>query len=298
MDSLVLELQRDAMGSETKVSDLLRKALIVARKLAIPKFQEWISLELDGYKDGRNIPDYRTVHGEIRVFNPYRGWVNLIMQDMDTDVVEYLTSPPVAQSIGELENIISNRNDKSILTICFSPETENRLMRGMRYPLRPVLHISESAIHGIIETVRNTILNWTLKLEEDGILGNGMTFTQEERNRAEKSSNITIQNFQGILGDVQHSSVSQDMMMNINKGDFDSLSNHLTSIGLSETDISELRTAINKQQSPKDSKDFGPKISEWIGKMVAKAASGSWAIAVGTAANLLTQAINAYYGFH
>ena len=35
MNSLVLELQRDALHKNVKVSDLLRKALVVAKKLEI-----------------------------------------------------------------------------------------------------------------------------------------------------------------------------------------------------------------------------------------------------------------------
>ena len=40
MNSIVLELQHDAMSSGLRVSDLLRKALVVARKLGISDFKE------------------------------------------------------------------------------------------------------------------------------------------------------------------------------------------------------------------------------------------------------------------
>ncbi len=47
--SLVQELQRDAIGSTVSTTELLRKALIVARKLAVRDFSEWIDWELKGY---------------------------------------------------------------------------------------------------------------------------------------------------------------------------------------------------------------------------------------------------------
>jgi hypothetical protein len=39
---------------------------------------------------------------------------------------------------------------------------------------------STSALVGIIDGVRNTVLNWTLKLEEDGIL-EGLTFNDKKK---------------------------------------------------------------------------------------------------------------------
>lgn len=63
--SLVRELQREALDSNVPVTDLLRKALVVARKLGIKEFQEWIELELDGYKKGGGIPDYPVVKGTV-----------------------------------------------------------------------------------------------------------------------------------------------------------------------------------------------------------------------------------------
>jgi hypothetical protein len=40
--SLVLELQQEAMNPGVKVSDLLRKALVVATKLNVNEFKQWI----------------------------------------------------------------------------------------------------------------------------------------------------------------------------------------------------------------------------------------------------------------
>ena len=59
MTSLVEELQRDALDSSVSVLDLLRKALVVATKLNIDEFKEWIELELKGYSGQETVPDYR-----------------------------------------------------------------------------------------------------------------------------------------------------------------------------------------------------------------------------------------------
>lgn len=82
MNSIVLELQRDALNPSISVLILLRKAYVVARKLNIRQFQEWIELELNGYK-GHPIPEYRVVRGQLRAWNPYHGWHQIVTDDQD-----------------------------------------------------------------------------------------------------------------------------------------------------------------------------------------------------------------------
>jgi len=42
MSSLVIELQADAINSSVSILNLLRKALVVAKKLGIKDFEDWI----------------------------------------------------------------------------------------------------------------------------------------------------------------------------------------------------------------------------------------------------------------
>ena len=71
MAGLVSELQRDALDTNVKVSELLRKAYVVATKLNIPDFKNWIQKELNGYGfDKDEIPNYRLLTGEIKYYNP------------------------------------------------------------------------------------------------------------------------------------------------------------------------------------------------------------------------------------
>jgi len=44
---------------------------------------------------------------------------------------------------------------------------------------------SIAQIAAVFDAVRNRILDWTLKLEAEGILGEGMTFTQKEKEAAQ-----------------------------------------------------------------------------------------------------------------
>lgn len=284
------------MESEVHTTVLLRKALVVARKLSVPEFQEWISFELNGYGKGNDIPEYRQIRGEIKAWNPYHGYVPVIIQD--PKMAGDLSQRAIGQAIGELESFTQNpKNSTSPLQVKFSPSTEKNLMHAMRVPLQPTLHVSPSEVYGILDAVRNTILEWALSLEEEGILGEGMSFTNEEKQKAMGATVIHIQNFQGVLGDVEGSTVTQNLSIVIKENDFSTLASYLESVGLSAEDIKELEDAISEDSHPTASEDYGEKTSGWIGKMVAKAATGAWQVGVGSAGGLLAQALSSFFGF-
>src|SRR5271154_2225264 len=81
-ESLVIQLQRECLDRQTySTLDVLRKALVVAKKLDVTDFQEWIERELKGYGPGDDIPKYRVVKGELKARNPYRGWIPVVFDN-------------------------------------------------------------------------------------------------------------------------------------------------------------------------------------------------------------------------
>ena len=292
MDSPVLNLQKDAMNSMVPLNDLLRKAFVIARKLKIKEFEDWIQYELNGYEDADKIPNYRKVTGTIKAWNPYNGWIPVIIQD--ESFAKTLRTRPVKQSVSDLHALFEKQSEKGFLLIHYPPEIENGLMQDSM--CQPALHVGANSIKGILDCVRNTVLEWALKLEEEGILGEGLSFSYDEKEKAQNSQNITIQNFQGILGDVSDSTVTQSLNMNIKQGDFEGLAGFLKSKGIDEKDISALKKAVTDDPKPVSSKSFGEKVGGWIGNMISKAATGAWDISVQVAGTILTKAISMYYG--
>jgi hypothetical protein len=135
-----------------------------------------------------------------------------------------------------------------------------------------------------------------MKLEEEGILGEGLTFSHEEKQKAQGNPSINIGQFQGILGNVADSNVTQNLEMSVQSGDFEALAEFLENKKVSKEDISELKKAIESDPQPESNNKFGEKVSSWIGKMIKKAASGAWQISITTAGNILSTAIKTYYG--
>ena len=103
--SIVLELQHDALKSDSDILGLLRKAHLIARKLGLKDFQEWVNNELNGYKDTKNIPSYRNLHGELKAWNPYHGWIVVVIPDntLERTFTQHTVSDPIASLKGLLD---------------------------------------------------------------------------------------------------------------------------------------------------------------------------------------------------
>lgn len=205
MTGLVFELQRDALNSEIKVSELLRKALVVSKKLNITEMEEWINKELNGYSDKDNIPEYRIVTGDVKFYNPVHGcWLPIFFED--TKEAEKLSKRLINQSVDVLDSLA--KNNTKIMHIPFQKNIENYLIRKMDalIPFQISLLIDKNEVIGILNTVKNKILDWSLKLEQKGILGEGMSFSEKEKHLAQ-TVNYHITN---NIGNMQNSQLLQD----------------------------------------------------------------------------------------
>ncbi len=298
MPSIVLQLQTECLDNNVAVSALLRKALVVSTKLKITDFREWCQLETNGYIDLVTTPEYRKIYGEIKAHNPYHGWQPVLFEDSDTP--KLLGERKLIEPISQLEDLLhSKKTTNSLIGMPIPPEILYKIFdrHYLESGIIPKVVINPSDLVRILDIVRNTILEWTLKLEQDGILGEEMTFTPQEQEKAMLNPNIRITNFQGILGNVNQSSVMQDLSMTVKADNLDSLCSFLTDQGIEQDDLNNLRDALSIDRRPTVPGTFGEKVSAWIARMVGKAASGAWKISIGAAGSLLAKAIAQYYGF-
>jgi hypothetical protein len=179
-NSIVLELQKDAVREEESISALLRKACFIAYKLNLPEFSEWIKQELNGYQD--KVPNYRIIQGSPRGWNPYHGWIPI--QFEDHKMGEELSKRSCSQSIIELEHLVSGGKIDE-LEMRYSYEIQNQLsMESVGYHTEVKMFFGRGRIIKIIGSVRQIILEWALKMEKDGILAENMSFTDKEKKNA------------------------------------------------------------------------------------------------------------------
>jgi hypothetical protein len=184
MPSLVEELQRDALDGRIDVADLLRKAFVVASKLDLGDFKKWCESELKGYTHGP-LPIYRVLHGTLRAWNPYNGWIPVFIED--TEIANRLSTHQEPSPIGAIQDLMSN-SDGGNFTVRLSSTAQKYLLRGMNVPLESSLRLGRSEVARLLDAVRNLILDWSLRLESDGIKGDGMSFSTDEKEIARRNS--------------------------------------------------------------------------------------------------------------
>lgn len=291
MKSIVIELQEMSSDPNIPITELIRKALMVASKLNLSDFKEWIEKEINGYEEVSEIPEYRNVTGEVKAFNPYNGiWIPLLWSDAPEGVYDR----KIKQKISEIEYNYKSAN--GILVVPFPQEQIQFFIKHFEVPSPPYLIINKASLAGILESVKDIILKWSLKLEKEGIFGEGMVFSKGEQEKAINNQQIKIENFSGILGSTFMGEVSQELNITVKNNDLESLLKHLKSKGINSEDLENLKHSIKIDPKPKQKNKFGGNVSKWIGKMIEKASSGAWNVGLSVAANILTNAIYSYYG--
>lgn len=201
--SLVLDLQRELYNNNISAEEALRKAYVISKKLNIQDMSVWISNELNGYEDINKIPDYRNINGVIEAFNPYHGWYPVKFNNLD--MKKKFDNINLSFSISEMESMIKN-NETS--TIYLSTSGTSYLVEELNTKVR-----FQTSIHtfiGITNRIKNIILEWTLQLEEKNILGEGFSFTKEEKEKSKEVSSPIINIF-GNNNVVNSSDIKQDI---------------------------------------------------------------------------------------
>jgi AbiTii-like protein len=207
---IVRKLQADALDPNVPVVNLLRTAKTVATKLDLKDALVWIDRELNGYMEMSvaDLPPYRRLHGTPEAFDPYHGWKTIHFES--TEHAKIFSQAPIGIAIGALEKDLGA--PRSGLAFPYSPELRARLMKALKFQPDDV-HVSlqYGSAWNIVDQVRNLVLNWTLELEKAGVLGEDMTFTEEEKKDAGPvSSQYFIQNV-GVFGNVSgHAAVSNE----------------------------------------------------------------------------------------
>ena len=198
MEGIVIQLQKDALDDSIDIETLLRKAFLVARKLNLEDFKKWILEEQNGYKS--KVPDYRMIQGKIYGWNPYHGWIPMILPAKVADIASRM---PIPNSISSLLDVYNSSEDRVAFSVNGAmTEFFNNSTDFM--PTKYAFFVSKSELYRIMSTVRNKILDWALLLEENGIVGNEMTFTDVEKQIAIDTPIINnyINNFYSKVSDV------------------------------------------------------------------------------------------------
>ncbi|WP_443623567.1 AbiTii domain-containing protein [Catenibacterium sp.] len=203
MASIVLDLQKEILSPNCDIVNVLRKAHLIAVKLKLSDFDQWIQYELSGYPNKESCPEDRKGRGALKYLNQFYGWIPIIIQN--NEIEKIICERKMSNSISEIVFLSDSSENELIAEL--SGEESALLDKNCNtlIPQRYALHISITAAKDIEEKVKNAILDWTLKLEEEGIVGENMMFTDKEKDCA---TNIpqTVNNYYGPTSVINSSS--------------------------------------------------------------------------------------------
>lgn len=160
------ELIRDIQDKNVPVSNLLRRAKVLTNKLGQPDFLKWINIELDGYGKNKKVPDYRIVRGQLKAWNPYHGWVPVLIGTREVE--EIISARGAAQSVSEIEELLIS--DSPDFMMPFPDHFAAQILKDAPIQTRVSLFIGRASLVGILNTVRNKLLDWVLNLEATDIV--------------------------------------------------------------------------------------------------------------------------------
>lgn len=256
--TLVHDLQVAAQDPAIQITDLLRKALVVARKLKLVEFADWINSELSGYESEDDVPPYRFLRGELRGLHPMHGKVPVMVED--PDFADRITRTKFVHPISELQEMVAVGKGGSYK---FSTHTEAQLQASMEFPFPVFLDIPSNQLKRVVDRVRTTVLEWALRLEADGILGDEVTFSSGELSSAAAKA-YSVTNFYGPIqqAQFQQGSPGSQQIMYMEGADLDAVGQFLTTLieAVPELDLdadtqseldAEIKTAESQLQSPK-----------------------------------------------
>lgn len=193
MNSLIIDLQKDILENKD-IKTILNKALMISNELDFKEFNEWINLELNGYKDNLNkLPSYRMLECEVRYDVIDQAGFNLVtaskvpIPSISEEIDYKLREVQVYHSILELIHICDTNHESVYFKLDF--KLENLLKRYIKnstdiYRVCPIFQLE-----AIINHVKKEIMNWCSELKKNKIIGESYIFTDEERETA-KTINI------------------------------------------------------------------------------------------------------------
>ena len=253
MSSIVRNLQKEIMSKDADIVNILRNAHLIASKLKLEEFDRWLLYELNGYPDRNNVPEYRKIRGVLKGWNAYQGsWVQTVVSD---SVVENtINENTIPNSLSELIALLKSTEDNTLIMML--PGATQKLLNEFfdaPFQLQYALHISIASIEAVIEKVKTEVLDWLIKLEQEGILGEDMSFSNDEVLAAKHVSH-TINNF---YGDVSLISATADKMQ-IVSGDNNTV----------VLDYQEIKTRIDEIYRSLESDDISEEDKDISGDML------------------------------
>lgn len=298
--TLLEEIQNAAVDSNTDLGTLLRKCKVLAADLGSKRLEDWLIWESNGYPNDIDVPVYRK--WRVILKGNFSGPLGSGLRNvpipnacLPKKLRERFSTYQCRQSIAGIEQLWKRNENRTHIT------SVGDLALALGTDVYEELNCLEawgefaaSHLYEVLNSVRNRILDFTLAIvkERSCVTDSDDSIKAIKPSRITQIFNTTVY---GGSANIVGSAIESSVVFEIQKNDFISLRQFLSENGVNDEDIIELKKALDVETGV-NTDSFGPRVSDWIGKMIKKAASGAWTVSLGAAGSLLARAIGSYYG--
>ncbi len=160
------EIIANAKGNFFPTSNLLRHALVVAKKLKDYEFEEFVQKELKGYKAG-SLPNHRRAQGKVILMGTLRPFQEVDLRHLSTEAVRKVSTAHVAETVPIIENTIKFQGDDGFFTIGFSSENEGVLPAIDSDRVEYGILLLNMQLKELLDDVRGIVLDWAIERQRD-----------------------------------------------------------------------------------------------------------------------------------
>jgi hypothetical protein len=252
----IIGLLSDQNGS---LEGALLKTKVLLRIIGHKELVPWVSNELTGYSDVKDLPPYRIVSSQARGhvvwgYREDRDWV-LPIHDLTDQQLEIVSNTKMTSSIGTIEQQVKTyREQRQGLVVNLPPEFSSAFQKSLT-PGTNIISlwcaVNMADVEGIVIQVRSRLLDFALDLQE--VVGVNAApqelITKAPTVDTGSMFRMAIYNTGGtvIVG-------SHNFQVNNQKEDIEGLLKEVAKLGYDQKELDELRKAViedkNKNETP------------------------------------------------
>ena len=298
--TLVREIQVGATDNATPLSDLLRKAKILAVRLGNRRLEEWVDRELNGYSTSDPLPPYRRA-GPNRVLGHFAGPFGSGLQNgeipsaiVDSDDRQNLFHHRFLEGVAHYEAILADRSEDGQLLVYWPGNAllkyANRIYEGLT-TMSAMQQLSPATIAGLLDGVRNRLLELALEVERENPDAGEAPIGSEPVPPAQLDrivQNVLVYGGQNTIAAGQ---VTQHVQQITTGSAWEEIRRDLEGVGVPADDVAQLRDALESDGEATAAGELGPATQGWIGRIAGRVAAGALELAQGVSVEVLTQVI-------
>ncbi|HCT84792.1 MAG TPA: hypothetical protein DF296_06295 [Candidatus Margulisbacteria bacterium] len=299
--SLIQEIQDSLTAETTNLASILRKVKVLAYKLNEGTLKDWISKEINGYRERDVIPEYRKIHP--RSLGYFVGAFNAQIKNCPIptislpDIVKKIAeNTEITMSIHTLEELLNSEEnifammwDQNLVAYCNS---NCQIIEGYSL-VEAKKEVNRIHIEGVIDSVKNKLLDFILELQDKYPT---ISESDSEINKIpnEASKNIFHTYIYGNNAVVNNdSTINGNINIIVEKDDKETLRLYLLQNGIKQEEINSLITAIEEDNnSDVKHQGFGSKVTDWLYNASKMVGTGALANSIPT----IIQGLMSFYG--